>query len=642
MPNHVLSEWTSSAKACARILTYLPRRRRASIWLLVAVQLVLGCLPAVLVLTSGTFLGRLPNALATAASVEAVWAQVLPPFAACAFALFGQQALLTWRNVLGSGLERQIDGEVRESVMQLVVEELDQSTLEANDTLNGLSEAVRHFESQGTTPGAAVRGVLALLARYVQLVTLLSIVAVVGSLPGALALALMVLLFRFGQRGGLRRFAGAWSEVSGLTRRSRYLRDLALNNASGKEARIFGLTDWLSRQYCAVTTRAQGHVAEKRRNIYLKTFLAISPIGLVLVASSLAYSAAQHAYRSEGIASLLLLVQAALAATMLGEFYPECDVQTQFGLLGVDAVGGLQSQIKRVCNHVVEPPVQMPVAALPVQALQLSEVTFAYPGAQSQVLNGVSADFPVGKCTAIVGANGAGKSTLVKLLTRLYEPTGGAIRVGDQNISNVDVRAWRRQLAVVFQDFNRYELSAHDNIHVGACHGVDDQTAIEQAAVQSGIHARFATMPRGLQTVLSPAYRGGVELSGGQWQRIAIARALFAVRSGAKFLILDEPTSALDISAEYEFFRQLKSISKGVTSILISHRFSSVREADQIIVLDEGKVAESGSHDQLMTIDGIYARLFRLQSERFAMRTCDATNSHSEHLESPHAGEALA
>lgn len=642
MHNHVFSEWKSSAKACARILGYLPRRSRHSTWLLVAIQLVLGCLPAALVVASSTFLGRLPDALAKAAPIESVWAQVLPPFVVCALALFGQQALLTWRNVLGSSLERHVDGEVRESIMRLVVDELNQSTLEASETLNRLSEAVRHFETTGTTPGAAVRGVLALIARYTQLLTLLSIVAWVGSVTSAMALALMVLLFRFGQRGGLRRFAGAWTEVSGLTRRSRYLRGLALGNTFGKEARIFGLANWLSRQYCEVTTNAQNHVSSKRRNIYLKTFLAISPIGLVLVALSLAYSAARQTYEGNGIAGLLLLVQATITTAMLGEFYPESDVQTQFGLLGVDAVDGLRSQSVTAGHHVDEGQSKAPSTDLPFQSLTLQDVTFAYPGAASQILNGVSLEFPAGKCTAIVGVNGAGKSTLVKLLTRLYEPTGGAIRADGQDISKLEVSAWRRQLAVVFQDFNRYELSAHDNIYVGACHGVPNVEAIEHAARSSGIQAHLETTPGGLQTVLSPAYHGGVELSGGQWQRIAIARALFAVQAGAKFLILDEPTSALDISSELQFLRQIKSVSKGATSILISHRFSSIREADQIIVLDQGRVAESGSHEQLMHVNGIYARLFRLQSERFAMPIGDTQRSRSEYSQTPHADEALA
>lgn len=642
MLRHVLSEWKSSVEACARILKYLPRRSRPSTWSLIAIQLGLGCVPAVLVITSSTFLDRLPDALTNPAGVDFIWSHVLPPFALCAVALFGQQVLLTWRNILGSSLERHVDGEVREAIMRLVVEELDQPTLEARETLNSLNEAVRHFETSGTTPGAAVRGVLALVSRYVQLTTLLSIVAVVGSIPSAVALGLMVLLFRFGQRGGLRRFAGAWSEVSGLTRRSRYLREVSLSNASGKEARIFGLTDWLSHQYCEVTTKAQHHVASRRRNIYLKTFLAISPIGLLLVALSLAYSATWQAYHGGGVVSLLLLVQATIAAAMLGEFYPEADVQTQFGLLGVDAVHGLQSQTKAT-HQSGEAPSQTPYAELPLQKLQLREVAFAYPGAQSQVLNGISFDFPVGKCTAIVGANGAGKSTLVKLLTRLYEPTGGEIRADGQDISKFDVRAWRRQLAVVFQDFNRYELSAQDNIHVGAHHSPADLEAFERAARASGIYPHLETTPGGLQAVLSPAYRGGIELSGGQWQRIAIARALFAVQAGARFLVLDEPTSALDVDAEFEFFRQLKSFSKGLTSILISHRFSSVREADQIMVLDKGMVAESGSHDQLMHLDGIYARLFRLQSERFATSTTnDVQESFATFSASTQTDEALA
>jgi ATP-binding cassette subfamily B protein len=180
------------------------------------------------------------------------------------------------------------------------------------------------------------------------------------------------------------------------------------------------------------------------------------------------------------------------------------------------------------------------------------------------------------------------------------------------------VRVWRRQVSVIFQDFLHYELSAADNISFGAVHAPRDPDAIRRAAERAGILDAFEDLPLGLDTPLGRMYEGGVDLSGGQWQRLAIARSLYALGAGARVLVLDEPTAALDVRAESAFFDSFVDLTRGVTSLLISHRFSSVRRADGIVVLDGGRVVEQGSHAELMEVDGTYARLFRLQAERFA------------------------
>jgi ATP-binding cassette subfamily B protein len=207
---------------------------------------------------------------------------------------------------------------------------------------------------------------------------------------------------------------------------------------------------------------------------------------------------------------------------------------------------------------------------------------------------------------------------MVKLLARLYDPTHGKIIVDGQDLRDVDPLHWQRQLAVVFQDYVRYELSAADNIRLGAPGWSYGEEQVRAAAARAGVLELVESLPAGLDTPLSSQYAGGRDLSGGQWQRVALARAFFAVYAGASVVVLDEPTAQLDIRAEVEFFDRFLGATAGLTTVLISHRFATVRRAHRIVVLEHGRVAECGSHDALMARDGRYANLFRLQAERFA------------------------
>jgi ATP-binding cassette, subfamily B, bacterial len=223
-----------------------------------------------------------------------------------------------------------------------------------------------------------------------------------------------------------------------------------------------------------------------------------------------------------------------------------------------------------------------------------------------------------GECTALVGLNGSGKTTLVKLLARLYQPTRGTILADGCDIRSLSFDSWRCRLAVIFQDFNRYELSVTDNIAFGAIEQPADPGRIDAAARKAGIAGLIDGLPHGERTLLAREYDGGAELSGGQWQRVALARALYAVDSGADVLVLDEPTAALDVRAEAAFYEEFIRNASGRTTLLISHRFSSIRHADRIVVLEQGHVIEDGTHESLLEQGGRYADLFRLQAQRFA------------------------
>jgi ABC-type multidrug transport system fused ATPase/permease subunit len=247
--------------------------------------------------------------------------------------------------------------------------------------------------------------------------------------------------------------------------------------------------------------------------------------------------------------------------------------------------------------------------ATPAREIRLRDVTFAYPGG-AQVLEHFDLTIPAGSSLAIVGQNGAGKTTIAKLLCRLYDPQSGAIEIDGVDLREFDLASWRSRVAAVFQDFIRLELPLRDNV---APAGAPDD--VVRAALESAGAMKLAT----LDTVLARGYDGGTDLSGGQWQRIALARALAAVRMGAGAVLLDEPTAQLDVRGEAEIFDRLLTATRHCTTILISHRFSTVRHADRICVLEHGRVIELGTHDELMALGGRYRTMFDLQAQRFSV-----------------------
>jgi ABC-type multidrug transport system fused ATPase/permease subunit len=247
-------------------------------------------------------------------------------------------------------------------------------------------------------------------------------------------------------------------------------------------------------------------------------------------------------------------------------------------------------------------------ASMPAREIRFRHVTFAYPGG-ANVLDGFDLTIPAGSSLAIVGQNGAGKTTLAKLICRLYDPQRGAIEVDGIDVRDLDLTSWRSRLTAVFQDFTRFELPLRDNV---APAGAPDEI------VREALAAAGATHLAALDTILARGYEGGTDLSGGQWQRVALARALAAVKRGARVVLLDEPTAQLDVRGEAEIFERILAATRQCTTILISHRFSTVRQADRICVLEKGKVVELGTHDELIALNGRYRTMFDLQAQRFA------------------------
>ena len=265
----------------------------------------------------------------------------------------------------------------------------------------------------------------------------------------------------------------------------------------------------------------------------------------------------------------------------------------------------------RIEAEIVSRPDALPVPDPIRSGFVFDNVGFRYEGSERWAVRGLSFELRAGEVLALVGENGAGKTTLVKLLARLYDPDEGRILLDGHDLRDYDLDALRASIGVIFQDFVRYHLTAAENIGVGKIDAMDDRARIEEAARKGMADEVVEALPRGYDQVIGRRFKDGVDLSGGQWQKIAIARAYMR---DAQVMILDEPTAALDARAEYEVFRRFKDLSEGKTAVLISHRFSSVRMADRILVLADGKVEASGTHEELMVQGGRYAELFELQA----------------------------
>lgn len=385
-----------------------------------------------------------------------------------------------------------------------------------------------------------------------------------------------------------------------------YLRLLGASSQSAKEVKIFGLGGHLAERYHEVSDR----IYEENKKVAVKR----ASVGFLLnLVSTGGYYGAYA----------VVLIRTLAGAISVGTFtfltgaFSRSRMYIEKILQSFTDISDQALYLKDLFEFFeMEPSIRSLVGALPAprpirSGFEFRNVGFAYPGSSRMVVENISFRLEAKEKIALIGENGAGKTTLVKLLARLYDPTAGEILLDGVDLREYDVEDLRQEIGVIFQDYMRYELLAKENIGFGKIEDLADRSRIEMAAQKSMAFQVIGKLPKGYDQMIGRRFEGGVDLSGGEWQKFALARAYMR---DAQLLILDEPTATLDARAEYEVFRRFAELTKGRMAVLISHRFSTVRMADRILVLENGQIREQGTHDKLVALGGRYAELFELQA----------------------------
>lgn len=451
------------------------------------------------------------------------------------------------------------------------------------------------FLQSGLRPALTLTGLLILL---VGLHSFIPLILVLATVP-----------YLISERRMAKHRHAVIAEHSRAAREMEYCAQVVTNPQSAKEVRVFGLGEFFLQRFEERRWQALREL-DRVRLAYLRSNGFFGALYALALGGGFWYVAAQAGAGELTVGDIALYLGAI--------------AQTESALRFVGIWAGMLYEITLKLDTIFSfldhslPEIALPqpgtaqdAPVLLQQGIALRNVTFQYPEGESNVLQAVNAALPAGKVTALVGVNGAGKSTLVKLLTRMYDPDEGEILLDGQPLHAYHLESLRRRIAVVYQDFAQFALSLGENITVGAG-GLDaSEERMRQAATWAGADQVATNLAQGYDTQLTRQFSGGVELSGGEWQKVALARGFMR---DAAFVILDEPTAALDAEAEYHLFQRFRELVAGKTALIISHRFSTVRMADNILVLENGAIIENGSHAELMAANGRYATLYNMQA----------------------------
>lgn len=584
----------------------------------VAVGVMLGAaLPLAITIAIGQLVGEVPAAVAggpnsTAAQAAIGWLVLVG-------ALFlSSQAVLAVRAAAAFSLGRRLNEHLRERVMVALNRPVGISLLEEPKTQDLIQQA-QDLAGFGYSPCDAVEAMANLCSRWLLSIAYAVLLATF-SVPLAIGLLLITAVAGHFQRREYLLATQVSTNQARFLRRADYLRNLVLTPTESKEVRVWGLVDWLIDRFIGEWRRVMEPIwAERARGNRLDV------VSILLVAlaqfSVLAIIALAAANGDIGLAALVAYVGAVQGVTAILARGID-DFALALGTASVPAALELERLAAETEAHETIKGL-VSAADMPARDIRFEGVSFSYPSQAAAVLRDLDLFIPAGQSLAIVGANGAGKTTLVKLLGRLYDPSEGRITVDGVDLREIEPQGWRKRVAAIFQDFIQYQLSVRDNVTFGAVDLAGDEDAMIAAARWAGALEFVEALPLGWETTLSRQYTDGAELSGGQWQRLALARALFAVSAGSSVLIMDEPTANLDVRAEAAFYDSFLEITKGLTTVIISHRFSTVRRAERIVVLDGGLIVEDGPHDTLLAANGLYAEMFNLQASRFEEDAAD-------------------
>ncbi len=501
------------------------------------------------------------------------------------------------RELLGDRLQYTITMQILGKAANLEVEQFENAK-----TYDALKDA---YSEVGSRPISVASQVLALLQAVVTLGSIGVLLAQLGWLVLVLTLIATLPSVIVSNRFG----AESYRMIRRRTPDARvqnYLGTLLTSDQLVKEVRLFGFESYL-------LTRWQAYYQKFRSQLVpLIVKRSIWNLGASLLSSVLI-----------GIATLSVLARAAVGAISVGDFALFIgglgQVQNQFSnlLSGVSNIYQSLLYMRNLFSFLELTHRDLDAGKVwqgQLETIEFRHVAFRYPLTTRDVLSDVSFTIKRGQALALVGENGAGKTTIVKLLTRLFEPSSGTILFNGEDVSAYSPRSLQREMSIIFQDYGQYQMTARENVALGQLEDLSNNAALEKAGLQSGANEFMHTLPEGYDTMLGRLFAGGRQLSGGQWQRLALSRLYFR---DASLLVFDEPTAALDAQAEFDTINALREQAKDRMTVLISHRFSTVRLADTIVVLEQGKITESGSHEVLVANGGMYAQLFSLQARGY-------------------------
>lgn len=406
-------------------------------------------------------------------------------------------------------------------------------------------------------------------------------------------------------------YEAGFDEAFADLRRGAYFRDLAFERRAAKEIRVFNLSQWVLNTFSREVLNGLSIIWKARASSRAIMFASVGIMVLSMypIARAIVFGALSG---DLSLGSLAVYLQVVFGSLRIVEA-PELEYSLSASIKGLPRLQALSERL----NAQEQQAEGRSIESTGVGDIDLVDVHFRYPGTEREILNGINLKIPYGSFTAITGWNGAGKSTVLKLLTGLYQPTQGRIEVNGVSLRQLDIDSWRRSIAYVGQDFVRWEMTLRDNLSMGFPHLMGNDELLTEALRDAGIGSLLDKVPDGLDTVLAPGINDGAELSGGEWQKVAFARALVAIVGGAQYLLLDEPTASLDANAEAEFKEWVLRVRNRVTIIAISHRLSTIVSADQVVVIDGGIVSECGAHQDLIEAGGVYSKMFSFHADAY-------------------------
>ena len=589
--------WESSKPLSAAVLAWAALDTFDGPFVVAALGYVVGAIPGAISGGMSSAAGnRLIVALVVAALLYAA-SLVLDPIGAA----------------LSTAASQRINGQLQARLLTAVTAPATVAHLEDQDTLNRLASAEGSLT--GFFPGNAPVTWVGTVANRLSGVFGCAVIAAYFWWLGLLLLVMWLVVRQVILKSVLKQAIDMRGQTTEM-RRAWYYTGVGSKARDAKEVRVFGLAKFFGGRYAqhfAESIRA-GHAGLRGLHKRAATCFMVVTGGYALAIWMITDAARTHEIGARSLAIMLPM----LAITAAAGNVSFDDITLAWTLFGLPDADRLEQDL--------QPPSELDGSQdpgdAPQAAVRFEGVRFRYPtgtgtSSTGDVLAGVDLELAAGTSTALVGVNGAGKSTLVSLLARLRDPTGGRITVDGIDVRTLDPGKWQRMIALMPQDPVRYPLTAYDNVAFGALEHADDRQGVQKAAMLSGFSSVVDELPRKWDTVLSRELPDGAELSGGQWQRLALARALFATFHGARILVLDEPTAALDVRAEARFYERFHEITAGLTTLVISHRFATVRRAQRVYVLDGGVITECGSHDELVAAGGTYAEMYQLQAERF-------------------------